>query len=608
MTERDEQLEQLTAYLDGEVTDAERADVERLIARDPHARQLLEALRQTATLVGSLPQSAAPTGLETAIVARLEREALLGGNESRPRRWTMGNWSALAASIGLVIAAGWWIVPRIDQMRGGAAGGNVAVLNQDRVSLASEEKVAVHSAPARIAEDKHRPMAAPAAMKRDVNRAARKVPARNAAAGSDETVVGTPSMAKALTDERLNRIDNDQRHTLNCVPVSEAAEVDQSLNSGRLTPDELANANVSAFTNSIVVEVPNDAAVPVLGRVVEANCSSNFVPNLDSEPRNKPIDRSQLFFSKQGDDADANRRLKATRRDSDHGVSDAAANEGVGSEYRLVMNVRRSQAQEIIAAMQVASVVNGYDTNIDVNGLRFANDADPEVVSGNLRTVVDDDFAAAIGMLDASIASAPPRSDVAERNAWDAKSADDDADDKENASEVRETHVSTPENRATEGDVESKRMKDDRASRAAPDDAKSSAGGTGRRGGAAGRRATSAPSGGDQPDSPAGSAAEGPRRRLFERGRARLNTDLDQESSRAEIVGPIPPEEGADSDIVTCVVTIRPSASRAGSAHMPTTTSHPTMTGSSDTMRRMTPRDTSPRPAASQPTDDDSRG
>ncbi|MCA9254896.1 MAG: hypothetical protein KDA33_04635, partial [Phycisphaerales bacterium] len=129
MTQRDEQLELLTAYLDGEASEAQRAEVESLIAADPEARRLLAELRRTSQLVAGLPHSSAPTQFSQRIVARLEREALLGADRSDERRWTLGNWSALAASIALVVVAGWWVLPRVDQLRGPAGSRELAVVH-----------------------------------------------------------------------------------------------------------------------------------------------------------------------------------------------------------------------------------------------------------------------------------------------------------------------------------------------------------------------------------------------------------------------------------------------------------------------------------------------
>lgn len=112
MTRPVEQLEELTAYLDGELDEDARQRVDALLERDAAARALLEQLRQTSRLVGALPRADAPGDLAAAVTARIERRELLGnGGEpwnATPRRavrW--GRRLSAAAAIALVCTAGW---------------------------------------------------------------------------------------------------------------------------------------------------------------------------------------------------------------------------------------------------------------------------------------------------------------------------------------------------------------------------------------------------------------------------------------------------------------------------------------------------------------------
>lgn len=63
--------ELLSAYLDGEVTEAERAAVEARLARDPVARALLEELRTLSNSLHSLPRDPAPAELQAAALQGL---------------------------------------------------------------------------------------------------------------------------------------------------------------------------------------------------------------------------------------------------------------------------------------------------------------------------------------------------------------------------------------------------------------------------------------------------------------------------------------------------------------------------------------------------------
>lgn len=126
--EPQENLEQLlSAYLDGELSEAQRRQVEaRLREDDGAARRLLEELRATVNAVQSLPHAQAPAELMSQMRTRLERQALLGeqtsdrvvgepfGSTSRMRTMAAAAVIALAFFAGYVI----WDVAG----RGGSAG------------------------------------------------------------------------------------------------------------------------------------------------------------------------------------------------------------------------------------------------------------------------------------------------------------------------------------------------------------------------------------------------------------------------------------------------------------------------------------------------------
>lgn len=110
------ELEQLTAYLDGELSEGQRAEIEQLVARDPEAARLLDSLRHTARMVKTLPRAAAPADFAEHIADRLERDALLGvagagsGQSRRPLRWMRP--LSLAAGFVLMVTAGWLLWPQ----------------------------------------------------------------------------------------------------------------------------------------------------------------------------------------------------------------------------------------------------------------------------------------------------------------------------------------------------------------------------------------------------------------------------------------------------------------------------------------------------------------
>jgi anti-sigma factor RsiW len=121
MSEALDRYEQLTAYLDGELTDAERAEVERLLEREPAARALLDDLRATVRLVGSLPRERSRFAVDQIIRPRLEAGSGPGAADETafPSRRTMG-WvrgSALAASIALACTAAYLGMVRLQEYR-----------------------------------------------------------------------------------------------------------------------------------------------------------------------------------------------------------------------------------------------------------------------------------------------------------------------------------------------------------------------------------------------------------------------------------------------------------------------------------------------------------
>jgi hypothetical protein len=77
MTKRSRTSEQLSAYLDGELSDAERAGLEQALADDRKLTRELAELRMTRALVRSLPREEAPADFARRVMARLERRTLL---------------------------------------------------------------------------------------------------------------------------------------------------------------------------------------------------------------------------------------------------------------------------------------------------------------------------------------------------------------------------------------------------------------------------------------------------------------------------------------------------------------------------------------------------
>lgn len=118
MAERRKQLEeQLSAYLDDELSPRQRAKLEAILAKDADARALLSELQALRSALKSLPRARAADDLVANVQARMERRALLGDETSRPAEKPVGmsaggRWVAAAAIVLMTGVAGYvtWII------------------------------------------------------------------------------------------------------------------------------------------------------------------------------------------------------------------------------------------------------------------------------------------------------------------------------------------------------------------------------------------------------------------------------------------------------------------------------------------------------------------
>src|SRR5687767_8200690 len=87
MAENVEDIEaKLAAYVDGELTPAERVEIETHLQTNPSHRVLLQDLIQHRQLLCALPREKAPFDCTEGFQGQLERDILLGGDElSRTR-------------------------------------------------------------------------------------------------------------------------------------------------------------------------------------------------------------------------------------------------------------------------------------------------------------------------------------------------------------------------------------------------------------------------------------------------------------------------------------------------------------------------------------------
>ncbi len=77
MREESDINELLNSFIDGEMSERQKTEVQRLIAHDPEVAELLKQLQKCRLLVASLPCEQAPVDMAEQVKAALERKALL---------------------------------------------------------------------------------------------------------------------------------------------------------------------------------------------------------------------------------------------------------------------------------------------------------------------------------------------------------------------------------------------------------------------------------------------------------------------------------------------------------------------------------------------------
>src|SRR3954464_4063385 len=108
MAENAEETEaKLAAYVDGELTPAERVEIETHLQNNPSHRELLSDLVLHRNLLRSLPREKAPGDCTEGFQGQLEREVLLGGDEltRARRRWRIQYSPQLLSAAAIVLVA-----------------------------------------------------------------------------------------------------------------------------------------------------------------------------------------------------------------------------------------------------------------------------------------------------------------------------------------------------------------------------------------------------------------------------------------------------------------------------------------------------------------------
>lgn len=174
----------LAAYIDGEIDEAGRAQIEQHLRDNPQHRQLIQELTQQKQLLSALPRQSAPPEVGEAFTAQLERAVLLGDVDARSEHapaMRIGYFSPLRAAAILMLTTGlaglvWYLLPS------SAPSPELANLSELRLRTTPS---GVSSAPVTVETD---PMAAALAERARVDAAlADRVTAVATAAPSRET-------------------------------------------------------------------------------------------------------------------------------------------------------------------------------------------------------------------------------------------------------------------------------------------------------------------------------------------------------------------------------------------------------------------------------------
>jgi len=111
-TERKSLIADLSAYLDGELSEQRTAEVDRVLAESDEARQILRELRSIASDLQALTHIKAPPSLAPAVEREAERKILLASHDvnRRSRLFSLVTRTSGAAAVILACGFGVWMV------------------------------------------------------------------------------------------------------------------------------------------------------------------------------------------------------------------------------------------------------------------------------------------------------------------------------------------------------------------------------------------------------------------------------------------------------------------------------------------------------------------
>jgi anti-sigma factor RsiW len=109
MRDRKNIAEQLSAYLDGELSDEQARRVRKALKDDPSLAKEFEALKAARELVHSLPPHKAPEDFTAAVLDKAERLRLVAPAPAAAGKWSI-HWASLATAAVVLITVGIGVV------------------------------------------------------------------------------------------------------------------------------------------------------------------------------------------------------------------------------------------------------------------------------------------------------------------------------------------------------------------------------------------------------------------------------------------------------------------------------------------------------------------
>jgi hypothetical protein len=381
--ENAEQLEQLTAYLDGELAPDDRAEIERLLDSDAEARRLLDELRETSELVAALPRGRAPEDLARQVNARLERQALLGDAPvtAAPARvgWSWANRLAMVAAVVLVCTVAWMGWPQFEDQAA-----PVMTLAEKDVDLG--ETAVERMAMGLDVEDERYAQPARAAEKL-------RAPASRGRGGAFESV-GKPVPTRGVESETSLFDESGSAGMRFAASKAEAAwkierpaetvSIERRLAENTLNVTDLQQAGMSKWSNQMVVHARRPSEAAGLASFIREDMARNDIPHLATADGTETIAPEASFYSFNA--VDPHKRARAVLGEA---VEPASA-EPATETPTVVVHVPRKQAERFIASFQNYAEGNIVDASWTFNGQPVsqevvASEVAPQLVASDIR-------------------------------------------------------------------------------------------------------------------------------------------------------------------------------------------------------------------------------